>query len=288
VEYFTQTDPMPLGGGAYESAYVYGRNNPSLFTDPSGLRAVAFGKVIKDCVSNGGANAPTNLKASVAGRGNCLYAATTQGAGGAIEISANAASATTVVVYLGATGSNIGNWDQIAGRAASVGGGSIATVAYQWFDAPQGISDAARSSPSGGSGTQLAEFISMLQTAGKKVTLIGHSWGGLVANEGVRRGAQPDGLVLMGSLASPNSFPGVRSMMNFHSADDATETIARGFAPSYRMRDGNKGGVLDYDSNDECRSLSYCVVGNVAASTGHNYMEDTAVRQQVQRYAQSR
>jgi RHS repeat-associated protein len=39
---FTQTDPMPRGAGsAYESSYVYGRNNPLRFTDPSGLRATA-------------------------------------------------------------------------------------------------------------------------------------------------------------------------------------------------------------------------------------------------------
>jgi RHS repeat-associated protein len=37
---FTQTDPMPYGAGtAYESSYVYGRNNPLLMNDPTGLRA---------------------------------------------------------------------------------------------------------------------------------------------------------------------------------------------------------------------------------------------------------
>ena len=37
--HFTQTDPMPLGAGsAFESAYVYGNNNPLVYTDPSGLR----------------------------------------------------------------------------------------------------------------------------------------------------------------------------------------------------------------------------------------------------------
>jgi hypothetical protein len=36
---FTQTDPLPLGAGSvYESAYVYGLNNPLGYTDPSGLR----------------------------------------------------------------------------------------------------------------------------------------------------------------------------------------------------------------------------------------------------------
>jgi hypothetical protein len=37
---FTQTDPMPYGPGtAFESSYVYGRNSPLVFTDPSGRRA---------------------------------------------------------------------------------------------------------------------------------------------------------------------------------------------------------------------------------------------------------
>lgn len=40
AERFTQTDPMPLGAGsAFESSYVYGLNNPLVYTDPSGLRA---------------------------------------------------------------------------------------------------------------------------------------------------------------------------------------------------------------------------------------------------------
>jgi hypothetical protein len=42
AEQFTQTDPAPLGAGsAYESAYVYGLNNPLVYTDPSGLRGQA-------------------------------------------------------------------------------------------------------------------------------------------------------------------------------------------------------------------------------------------------------
>ena len=39
---FTQTDPLPLGAGSvFEGSYVYGRNNPLVYTDPSGLRASA-------------------------------------------------------------------------------------------------------------------------------------------------------------------------------------------------------------------------------------------------------
>jgi hypothetical protein len=39
---FTQTDPMPLGAGSsYEASYAYGRNTPTVYTDPSGNRAVA-------------------------------------------------------------------------------------------------------------------------------------------------------------------------------------------------------------------------------------------------------
>jgi RHS repeat-associated protein len=38
---FTQTDPMPLGAGsAFEGLYVYGRNNPGVYVDPSGKRGV--------------------------------------------------------------------------------------------------------------------------------------------------------------------------------------------------------------------------------------------------------
>lgn len=36
---FTQTDPLPPEvGSPYPSAYVYGANNPMMYTDPSGLR----------------------------------------------------------------------------------------------------------------------------------------------------------------------------------------------------------------------------------------------------------
>lgn len=39
-EQLTQTDPTPRGAGsAYEGSYVYGRNSPMRYTDPSGLRA---------------------------------------------------------------------------------------------------------------------------------------------------------------------------------------------------------------------------------------------------------
>ncbi len=37
---FTQTDPMPYGAGSnFETTYAYGRNNPALYTDPTGLRS---------------------------------------------------------------------------------------------------------------------------------------------------------------------------------------------------------------------------------------------------------
>jgi RHS repeat-associated protein len=40
---FTQTDPMPYGAGSsFEGAYVYGRNNPLLMSDPTGLRATSW------------------------------------------------------------------------------------------------------------------------------------------------------------------------------------------------------------------------------------------------------
>jgi hypothetical protein len=40
-EQFTQTDPQPLGAGSpFESAYVYAGNDPTVYTDPSGLRKV--------------------------------------------------------------------------------------------------------------------------------------------------------------------------------------------------------------------------------------------------------
>ena len=43
---FTQTDPAPLGAGtAFESAYVYGLNNPVMYTDPSGLRGSMPGQL---------------------------------------------------------------------------------------------------------------------------------------------------------------------------------------------------------------------------------------------------
>jgi hypothetical protein len=41
TEPFTQTDPLqPTVGQAYPSSYVYANNNPNMYVDPSGLRAV--------------------------------------------------------------------------------------------------------------------------------------------------------------------------------------------------------------------------------------------------------
>lgn len=43
-ERFTQTDPWPMGASSpFESAYVYARNNPGVYVDPSGLRGVVGG-----------------------------------------------------------------------------------------------------------------------------------------------------------------------------------------------------------------------------------------------------
>ena len=45
VTVFTQTDPQqPDVGSPYEASYVYGRNSPLVFTDPSGLRAAVTPK----------------------------------------------------------------------------------------------------------------------------------------------------------------------------------------------------------------------------------------------------
>ena len=54
AEQFTQTDPLQADiGSPYPSAYVYGNNNPLVFTDPSGLRAqVAAGNPIAEQVPN--------------------------------------------------------------------------------------------------------------------------------------------------------------------------------------------------------------------------------------------
>lgn len=56
---FTQTDPLPLGAGsAFESAYVYGLNNPLVYIDPTGLRGQVAGrsnvKVLGCQVTNAG------------------------------------------------------------------------------------------------------------------------------------------------------------------------------------------------------------------------------------------
>ena len=46
AERFTQTDPMPLGAGSsFEASYVYGMDNPMMFTDPSGLRSSMPGQL---------------------------------------------------------------------------------------------------------------------------------------------------------------------------------------------------------------------------------------------------
>jgi RHS repeat-associated protein len=46
---FTQTDPMPYGAGnSFEGAYVYGLNNPVMYTDPSGLRGQLAGCALKN------------------------------------------------------------------------------------------------------------------------------------------------------------------------------------------------------------------------------------------------
>jgi hypothetical protein len=44
IEWFTQTDPRPLGAGnAYEASYVYGGNRPTVTVDPSGERGEVGG-----------------------------------------------------------------------------------------------------------------------------------------------------------------------------------------------------------------------------------------------------
>lgn len=58
---FTQTDPLQADiGSPYPSAYVYGNNNPLVFTDPSGLRGQAA-QGSANPVREGGPEAPNEL-----------------------------------------------------------------------------------------------------------------------------------------------------------------------------------------------------------------------------------
>ena len=89
LEYFTQTDPIQASvGQAYPSAYVYGNNNPLLFSDPTGLRGMAM--TLNPVRSAGDESAPEWLlkkaKDTIAAVWHSTFAAQTTGFWGDLSL----------------------------------------------------------------------------------------------------------------------------------------------------------------------------------------------------------
>lgn len=135
--------------------------------------------------------------------------------GSVAEVVGELASARTVVVLVPGVGSSVDTWPAVrtqiealyeALRAES--GGGVAVVGWLGSPAPSNILVAARASYAKAAGPSLRDFVAGLGVPSKAITLVGHSYGAVVAGEAIRDGLRPAAVV---GVAGPGLGPGVRS-----------------------------------------------------------------------------
>lgn len=102
------------------------------------------------------------------------------------------AEAGNVAVLVPGAGSNAAGFDTLAAAAATMvrldDTDDLAVVAALVYEAPQSIAAAAFGGYADRGGPQLASFVAGLPIAGRHVTIIGHSYGAVVAGEALRHG----------------------------------------------------------------------------------------------------
>jgi len=150
-------------------------------------------------------------------------------AGEIAEVVGDLTSADQVVLFVPGTGSGLGKWGSteraIDAIAAAVrvqpGSDRIAVIGWHGSDSPPDLVHAALQSYAKEAAPRLAEFIAGLQLRpGVRLTLVGHSYGGVVAGTAIRAGARPDALV---GVAAPGFGPKVDSVTDL--ADTPTYVL---------------------------------------------------------------
>jgi len=129
------------------------------------------------------------------------------GDGRIVEVFGDLESARHVAVVVPGAGSDLDRFWQVrgwardlAGEAQAVApGAGIATVAWLGYDPPDGVDAVSASAARAGSG-DLARFVEALDLGGTRhVTVIGHSYGSLVAGMAAAGGLDADEVVFVGS-----------------------------------------------------------------------------------------
>ena len=126
-EQFTQTDPLPSDDDVpYVGSYVYGNDNPVVFTDPSGLRAKAGRSQVERIRANTIRYPERNGQGS--GGGSLLA-----GIGAARKGRPGPKPYTRTSAFLTGTKASDGAVDQIAAQASGYASNKRAPIVY-WFD----------------------------------------------------------------------------------------------------------------------------------------------------------
>ena len=131
-----------------------------------------------------------------------------RGDGRAVEVIGDLERAAHVAVAVPGMGSRVDHMDEFASRAGRLRaaarretGSEVAVVAWLDYNAPDNLAEAALAGPARRGAGRLAAFTAGIRQGQRAhVTVIGHSYGSLVAGtSAARRGLQADDLVLTGS-----------------------------------------------------------------------------------------
>jgi len=139
------------------------------------------------------------------------------------EVAGDVSTARHIVVFVPGVGTSIDNWPRVSQEIAALyaalraepGGDQVAVVGWLGSDEPATVVAAVRQSYAKKAAPKLAEFVEHLGAApGASLTLVGHSYGAVIAGLAVRSGGlRPSALVGVGA---PGFGPKVHGVADLH------------------------------------------------------------------------
>jgi hypothetical protein len=220
--------------------------------------------------------------------GSCILEANANGMGRIVESYGNLQAASNIAVAIDGTGQDIGhntaephaiNIREAADDIA--GSGSTATVAWLGYDSPGNPAAGLGWGAAEDGGRGLVDFVNRLRRhfGGKRITVIGHSYGSAVVAEAMKDGLQADDAVVTGTfggglgVASAGETGYGGHLYVGHAADDTGVTVGeithgknQFLYSDARLLDvgGASGHNEYYDrGSTSLRSIAAVVVGRV-------------------------
>ena len=299
---FTTADPLDGvdGTAVVANPYHYAGNDPSDRTDPRGLRSsdcdmsVAYGlnsqAQYDDFVAKNydASNQEFRALANSQNTGSCILEANTNGAGQIVESYGNLQAATNIAIAIDGTGQNIGNntaephaMNLRDAASTLAGSGTTATIAWLGYDSPGNPVAGLGWGAAEGGGRSLTDFVARLRRnfSGKRITIVGHSYGSAVVSEAMKDGVSADDAVETGTFGGGINVDSVAEtgygghLYVGHAADDTAVGIGeithgpnQASYPDVRMLDvgGASGHNQYYDrGSTSLQSIAAVVVGRV-------------------------